>query len=268
MKRFTTLLLVVTALVISKPSQTFAQVTGKSYCPTNFFRICFTDAYGYRYLLKDIDLTDCNVIYATGVAQNIGNGSVDWNVNMTADFSSGGRTGTVEIHVVNPLMDGCAGDFVDSFVYVGTMTITNSGGVRGYSGSGTWTSYCSGSVFATSNWSASGPCGTGLQQINTDPKKPASVTSSSFQIKISPNPVKNMTNVSYNLSKASNVNITIYNMMNQPVKVLVNENQSKGAHLANWNGQTVSGTRASNGIYKVVATVNGKIYSENIQVIQ
>lgn len=266
MKRFTTLLLVITALVMAKPGQTFAQETGKTFCPTNFFRICFTDGFSYRYLLKDINLTDCNVIYATGHAKNIT--SYDWDVSMWADFSGGGHTGSVEIHVVNPMMDGCAGGFVDSFIYVGTMTITNSGGVRGYSGSGTWTNYCGGSVFATGTWSASGPCSSGLQLINNEAKKPGSVTTGSFQLKISPNPVKNNTNISYNLPKASNVNITIYNMMNQPVKVLVSENQSKGAHAAYWNGQTISGSRASNGIYKVVATVDGKIYSENIQVIQ
>lgn len=267
MKRFTTFMLVIAALVMANPGHSYAQQTGKTYCPTNFMRICFTDAYNYRYVFKDIDLTDCNVLHATGEARNIT--SYPWDAHLWVDFSGGGATGNVEMHVINPGMDGCASGFVDSFIYVGTMTISNSGGVRTYSGGGTWTNYCGGVLYNTGTWSASGPCGVTLKpQQNNDGKLPGKISTDNFQLKISPNPVKNYTNISYNLAKASNVNITIYNMMNQPVKVLVSENQSNGAHNVNWNGQTNSGSRASNGIYKVVAIINGKVYSENIQVLQ
>ncbi|MBS1729806.1 MAG: hypothetical protein JSS67_03410 [Bacteroidetes bacterium] len=269
MKRFTTIMLVIATLVIAQPNKSYAQLTGKTYCPTNFMRICFTDAFGYTYAFGNIDLTDCNMLYATGVARNIT--SYNWDASLSVDFSGGGHTGNVELHVVNPNMDGCTGGYVDSFIYVGTMTINNSGGVRTYTGSGTWTNYCGGSVFATGTWTASGPCGAGggfQPQINNGAKQPARTSTDNFQLKISPNPVKNYTNISYNLSKTSNVNITVYNMMNQPVKVLVNENQSNGAHTANWTGQTNSGSKAPNGIYKVVATINGQVYSENIQVLQ
>ncbi len=57
-------------------------------------------------------------------------------------------------------------------------------------------------------------------------------------------------------------------MMQQPVKVLVSENQSSGAHSINWNGQSASGSRVPNGIYRVVAIIDGKVYSETMQVIQ
>ncbi|MEO7209613.1 MAG: FlgD immunoglobulin-like domain containing protein [Chitinophagaceae bacterium] len=267
MKRFTTLLLVITTLVIAKPGHSYAQETGKTYCPTNFMRICFTDDFGDKYVFNNIDLTDCNIITATGEVRNIT--SYPWNATMIANFSGGGSTGNFTMHAINPQMDGCANGYVDSVTVVGTITISNSGGVRTYSGEGDWSNYCNGSVDGTGTLSVSGPCGVGLlPQFKTAGKQPGKVTTDMFQLKIVPNPVKNYTNISYNLPKSSTVNITIYNIMNQPVKVLVSENQSNGAHTANWNGQTNSGSRAANGIYKVVATINGKIYSENIQVLQ
>lgn len=268
MKRFTILSVALTMLFMAnlKPSQ--AQETSKTYCPTNFFRICFTDTYGYKYLFKDIDLSDCNKLYATGVVKNIL--SYDWYATMWVDFSGGGHTGTVEVHAVNTMPDGCT-SYTDSFIYVGTMTITNSGGVRTYSGSGSWSSYCSGSVFSTGTWAASGPCGAGggfMPQINTGAKNPAKISTGGFLLKIAPNPVKNNTNISYDLVKSANVNITIYNMMNQPVKVLVNENQSSGKHVANWTGVSNAGSRVPDGIYKVIAIVDGKQYAETLQVLQ
>ncbi len=149
------------------------------------------------------------------------------------------------------------------------MSINYAGGVRSYSGGGSWKNYCSGSVINTGTWSAFGPCGSGFQVTpKTDGPSPARLGKAGFSMKISPNPVRNFTNITYNLAKASSVNVTVYNMMQQPVKVLVSENQSSGTHSINWNGQSASGSRTPNGIYGVVAIIDGKVYSETMQVIQ
>ncbi len=264
MKKLLTLLL---ATIFLATTQTAQAQSGSMY-PTDPQRICFNDGY-YDYLFTNITTTGTKTLYATGSVIGVGNGT--WTAELWVDFSAGGKTGTVEVHAVNPLMDGCTGGYTDSFIYTGNMTINYSGGVRTYSGGGGWTSFCSGSVFGTGTWYASGPCGApGLVQNGTKPsdKNPAMTTGAGFKMNVAPNPVRNNTNISYKIPKTSSVNITIYNMMNQPVKVLVNENQSAGAHVANWTGVSNTGTKVPNGIYKVVAIVNGKPYSETIQVIQ
>ncbi|MEO8116705.1 MAG: FlgD immunoglobulin-like domain containing protein [Bacteroidota bacterium] len=262
MKRKITLLMAVIALVFAGTNFAKAQ----NPCYTSLNRICMDDAYAYHYTSTDISVADCYKISATGTATNIT--PYPWDIAITADFT-GSRNGSFQMTVTNPQADGCNSGFVDYFVYSGTMSINNSGGVRSYSGSGTWISYCNGNVSSTGTWSASGPCGAGFQVApKTDGANPAKSGKAGFSMKISPNPVRNFTNITYNLAKASSVNVTVYNMMQQPVKVLVSENQSSGAHSINWNGQSASGSRAPNGIYRVVAIIDGKVYSETMQVIQ
>jgi len=50
-----------------------------------------------------------------------------------------------------------------------------------------------------------------------------------------PNPFNPTTQIDYQLPKAGNVKISIYNVVGQVVSVLVNENQSKGNHTIDWN---------------------------------
>lgn len=261
MKKVTTFFLAM--IVLASVQITKAQ----GLYPTDPQRICYQDAY-YTYLFTDITMTSTKTLYATGKVMGIPNG--DWNAEMWVDFSTGGQTGTVEVHVTNPYPDGCT-TYTDSFINVGTMTISYDGLSRTYSGSGSWTSYCFGGVLFTGTWVGSGPCGSpGLIKNGTKigDKKPAAASIPGFKINIAPNPVRNNTNISYYLPKTSKVNVTIYNMMNQPVKVLVNENQSAGTHVSNWTGVTNNGSKVPNGIYKVVAIVDGKLYSETMQVLQ
>jgi len=263
MKKKITLLVAVTALAFA--GSNYAKAQNANPCNTSYNRICMDDGFGYHYNSRDITVTDCNKVYATGTATNIN--SVSWRTQTWADFS-GGADGSFEMHVVNPAPDGCTA-YSDSFVYKGNMSIMYAGGVRSYSGSGSWISYCSGTEINFGTWTASGPCGSGFQVApKTNGPSPAKSGREGFSMKISPNPVRNFTNITYNLAKSSSVNITVYNMMQQPVKVLVSENQSSGAHSINWNGQSASGSRAPNGIYRVVAIIDGKVYSETMQVIQ
>jgi uncharacterized protein (UPF0333 family) len=71
--------------------------------------------------------------------------------------------------------------------------------------------------------------------------------------------------VSYSISKAGEVNITVYNSMQQAVKVLVNGYKNAGNYSTVWD------TRSSvliSGIYRVVAIVNGKKSATTVQVIK
>jgi hypothetical protein len=192
-----------------------------------------------------------------------GNGTVDLGVGQIWDAKGSYNKGTkeTEFEATNPNADDCASGFTDAFRYEGSAHASKSGGVVTYNGSGTWNSYCSGSIYNSGDWTATDCAQKGGIKNPNGPAKHANAAI----VKISPNPVTNSTNISYTVATAGRVNITIYNSMQQAVKVLVNDFRNAGSYSAVWN------TRTSNinaGIYRVVAVVNGKTTSTSIQVVR
>jgi len=64
-----------------------------------------------------------------------------------------------------------------------------------------------------------------------------------------PNPFNPHTEIAYSLSKDSYVKLTIYNIVGQKVKVLVDEYQNAGTRKVIWDGCDESGERVASGIY-------------------
>jgi hypothetical protein len=64
-----------------------------------------------------------------------------------------------------------------------------------------------------------------------------------------PNPFNPITLISYELSTVSDVQLTIYNLLGQRVKSLVNERQSVGIYQVQWDGRDIKGESVSSGIY-------------------
>ena len=64
-----------------------------------------------------------------------------------------------------------------------------------------------------------------------------------------PNPFNPTTDIRYSLSKASKVQIDIYNLKGQNVKTLVSQNQEAGEHYVTWNGTDKTGSSVPSGIY-------------------
>jgi hypothetical protein len=74
----------------------------------------------------------------------------------------------------------------------------------------------------------------------------------------SPNPFARQTTISYQLPKAGNVSINIYNVTGQLVKTLVSGRQGPGTYTVIWNGDDNSGAKVSNGVYVYkLETLNG-----------
>ncbi|MEP6465135.1 MAG: hypothetical protein ABJB05_02465 [Parafilimonas sp.] len=180
-----------------------------------------------------------------------------WAVTGWGNFMN--HMGSVELHVSNPNPDGCV-SYSDSFTYVGTAEIMGNGSSTVFTGGGNWTSYCYGGVLFTGTWSAQGPCSGTLKSSQYGPAKHAQAA---FKINISPNPLKSTSTVSYETLKQSQVNITVYNYMQQPVRIIVNGNVSAGKHSA-----VIDGSSLANGMYRVVAIVDGKSYTSSLQVVR
>ncbi len=64
-----------------------------------------------------------------------------------------------------------------------------------------------------------------------------------------PNPFNQTTNIVYNLPQGSFVNLTIYNLLGQKIKTLLDEKQTPGLKTIAWDGKDSQGKTVSSGIY-------------------
>jgi hypothetical protein len=65
----------------------------------------------------------------------------------------------------------------------------------------------------------------------------------------SPNPFNPTTTISYALPEASDVRISVFNILGQNVKDLVNSHLEAGVHEVVWDGKDASGDQVASGIY-------------------
>ena len=64
-----------------------------------------------------------------------------------------------------------------------------------------------------------------------------------------PNPFNPTTRITYSLNKADDVNLTIYNMLGQVVRTLVNERITAGVKTVEWDGMNDAGVSVPTGTY-------------------
>ena len=64
-----------------------------------------------------------------------------------------------------------------------------------------------------------------------------------------PNPFNPVTTIKYSVPKNSSVKLSIYNMMGQLVRILVNEHKTPGFYNVEWNGTNENNSQVSSGIY-------------------
>jgi hypothetical protein len=64
-----------------------------------------------------------------------------------------------------------------------------------------------------------------------------------------PNPFNPETQVTFDLPARANVSLSIYNMLGQRVRTLVNDTKPAGTHIIRWDGLNNHGVRVSSGVY-------------------
>ena len=133
-----------------------------------------------------------------------------------------------------------------------------------------WPLHYDGSYSATStaatHSTTGGPIGSNrwmdftLPALSTDNTLSSNVPNA-FTLKQNyPNPFNPTTEIEFSLDKMSNVNLTIFNVLGQKVKTLVNGTKALGTHKYSWNGLDEMGNSVSTGIYFYTLT------SENVSV--
>jgi PKD repeat protein len=74
-----------------------------------------------------------------------------------------------------------------------------------------------------------------------------------------PNPFNPTTTISFNLSEDSQIELNIYNVRGQKIKVLAQGNTQKGFYSKIWTGNNDAGNAVSSGIYLYQLQVNGQV---------
>jgi len=64
-----------------------------------------------------------------------------------------------------------------------------------------------------------------------------------------PNPFNPSTTIHYEIPKAGEIEISIFNMNGRLIKNIVNQNQQAGTHKVVWNGINKTGNKVSSGLY-------------------
>ena len=85
--------------------------------------------------------------------------------------------------------------------------------------------------------------------------------------KVQPNPFHTEANISFNLLKEQNVNLTIYNQLGQEVRNLVEENLPHGAYYLKWDGTNENNQRVQSGIYIARLTVGNEVIPMRILLV-
>jgi len=76
-----------------------------------------------------------------------------------------------------------------------------------------------------------------------------SLVPNEFACRAYPNPFNPHVTIYYELDKNEFVDVSIFNVLGQRVKTLVNTTQNVGMYSYNWNGRDANGVEINSGIY-------------------
>jgi len=83
-----------------------------------------------------------------------------------------------------------------------------------------------------------------------------------------PNPFNSSTNISFNLTSQTTVNLTVYDLLGRKVVTLVNGVLPAGQQTINWNGIDASGAQVASGMYLYVLKADGATYSKHMTMLK
>lgn len=83
-----------------------------------------------------------------------------------------------------------------------------------------------------------------------------------------PNPFNPVTTIKYSLNKSSHLILSIYNLLGQKVKVLVDSFQNRGNYSVIWNGTDNSNNSVGSGVYFISLQANGNNFTRKIVLLR
>jgi len=83
-----------------------------------------------------------------------------------------------------------------------------------------------------------------------------------------PNPFNPATTISYELPKQNKIELAIYNLIGERIRILVNENQKAGNYAVQWDGKDFSGKSVASGIYIYRMTADRLVMSRKLALVR
>lgn len=83
-----------------------------------------------------------------------------------------------------------------------------------------------------------------------------------------PNPFNPTTTIAYSLATAAKVRLTVYNLLGQPLRTLVNQYQSAGERAVVWDGRDHAGRPVSSGIYIYQLQAGNEVQSRKMLLVR
>jgi len=83
-----------------------------------------------------------------------------------------------------------------------------------------------------------------------------------------PNPFNPETKITYDLPQDSPVTLSIYNMMGQEVRKLVNETKGAGSYTVTWDGRNAAGTKIATGVYVYVLRASSFVQTRKMTLVK
>jgi hypothetical protein len=83
-----------------------------------------------------------------------------------------------------------------------------------------------------------------------------------------PNPFNPTTRIAYAVGKNSPVKLTVYNLMGQEIKTLVNRNQVAGEYEAEWDGTDAKGLKVASGVYVYRLETSAQVLSNKMVLLK
>jgi len=88
-----------------------------------------------------------------------------------------------------------------------------------------------------------------LSDVATSVEERGNQRPQAFGLQNYPNPFNPQTTISYFLPQSSPVRLEVFNLLGQPVRILVDGEQSAGSHSVSWDGTDNQGNPLTSGIY-------------------
>ena len=79
-----------------------------------------------------------------------------------------------------------------------------------------------------------------------------------------PNPFNPFTYIKYEVQERSDINITIYNILGNTIKNLLNENQTSGIKMIKWDSTDNQNNPVSSGVYFYKIILGDKTYTKKM----
>lgn len=80
-------------------------------------------------------------------------------------------------------------------------------------------------------------------------EQPASVLPREFEMRSHPNPFSSHTDISFNLDRAQNLTLSIFDIQGRLIRTLLSGSGEKGIHKATWDGRNSLGSPVADGVY-------------------